>query len=322
MRTLNRKKVRWMAKEWDRGELSMSNICKTVGIKPRYGWKLFRRFEKTGVLPYPKRPGRKPKPIQQEEKQRILAMKERHPLSGANTLEKLLNREGGHIPHNRIHTVLRQTGKAKNEPKKQKQRKYVRYERKHSNSLWHTDLFEKYEGDNIAVLYEDDASRFIPGGQLLDRPTAANCVDAGKTAVSFFGRPKQLMSDHGTTFTSLPREGCLEPDPNEFQQWLELADIGHVKSRVKHPQSNGKVEKAGGILRKLVQHFGSLDQALYYYNFERPHWSLNIEKCETPFQAFIRKMRPGQRLEFIRANRILVAWHAPEYAVLVDEMVK
>jgi putative transposase len=322
MRTLNRKKVRWMAKEWDRGELSMSYICKTVGIKPRYGWKLYRRYEKTGVLPYPKRPGRKPKPILLEEKQRILAMKERHPLSGANTLEKLLDQEGGHIPHNRIHIVLKQTGKAKDEPKKQKQRKYVRYERKHSNSLWHTDLFEKYEGNNVAILYEDDASRMMTGALLLDRPTAANCVTAGKMAISAFGKPKQLMSDHGTTFTSLPREGCLEPDPNEFQQWLEGYDIDHVKSRVKHPQSNGKVEKGGGILRKLVEHFGSLEHALYYYNFERPHWSLNIEICETPFKAFIRKMRPEQRRDFVRANNALVARHAPEYTILAEEMVK
>jgi putative transposase len=322
MRTLNRKKVRWMAKEWDRGELSMTYICKIVGIKPRYGWKLYRRYEKAGVLPYPKRPGRKPKPIQLEEQQRILAMKERHPLSGANTLEKLLDQEGSHIPHNRIHIVLKKTGKAKDEPKKQKQRKYIRYERKHSNSLWHTDLFEKYEGNNVAILYEDDASRMMTGAQLLDRPTAVNCVTAGKMAVTAFGKPKQLMSDHGTTFTSLPREGCPEPDPNEFQQWLVGYDIDHVKSRVKHPQSNGKIEKGGGILRKLVEHFGSLEQALYYYNFERPHWSLNIEICETPFKAFIRKMRPEQRYDFVRANRTLVARHAPEYSSFAKEMVK
>jgi hypothetical protein len=81
----------------------------------------------------------------------------------------------------------------------------------------------------------------------------------------------------------------------------------------KHPQSNGKVEKVGGIMRKLVEHFGTLEHALYYYNFERPHWSLNIEVCETPFRAFLRKMRPEQRGAFVRANGALVAQHAPEY---------
>lgn len=232
MRTLNRKKCRWLVKEWDRGVLSMTYICKTIGITPRYGWKLYRKYEQTGTLPYPKKPGRRSKPISEEDKQRILAMKERHPLSGADTLEKLLDQVGPHVPHNRIHVVLKAAGCAKDEPKKQKQRRYVRYERKHSNSLWHTDLFEKYQGDNLVILYEDDASRLITGGYLIDRPTAANCVIAGESAVSLFGRPVQLMSDHGTTFTSLPMEGCEEPSPNEFQQWLALSEIAHVKSTV------------------------------------------------------------------------------------------
>jgi transposase InsO family protein len=322
MGALNRRKVRWMAKEWERGEFSMGFICKAVRITPRHGRRLRARYEQTGVLPYPKRTGRKPKPITAEEKDRILAMKEHHPLSGANTLEKLLNLNGGHIPHNRIHHILKLSGKAKDDPKKQKRRKYIRYQRKTSNSLWHTDLFEKYEGNNVAILYEDDASRFMTGGQLLNRPTSAECVAAGQLAVAMYGKPKQMMSDHGTQFTSLPREGCLEPDPNEFQQWLQEDEIAQVKSRIKPPQSNGKIEKGGGIIRQLTTCLGSLERALYYYNFKRPHWSLNIEICETPFMAFIRKMRPEQRMEFIRAHKVLVARHAPDYIYLAEEIVK
>jgi hypothetical protein len=67
MGTLNRRKVRWMAKEWDRGEFSMCFICKAVGITPRHGWRLRAHYEQTGVLPYPKKTGRKAKPILAEE---------------------------------------------------------------------------------------------------------------------------------------------------------------------------------------------------------------------------------------------------------------
>ncbi len=95
-----------------------------------------------------------------------------------------------------------------------------------------------------------------------------------------------------------------------------------MKSRVKHPQSNGKVEKGGGTIRKLVDCLGSLDKALYYYNFQWPHWSLNIEICETPSMAFIRKMRPEQRQAFILAHRALIARHAPNYIGLAEEIVK
>lgn len=53
------------------------------------------------------------------------------------------------------------------------------------------------------------------------------------------------MTDHGTQFTSLPRENCLDLKDNEFQQLLRHYNIIHIKSRIKHPQSNCKVERAG-----------------------------------------------------------------------------
>ena len=313
MRKLNHKKVRWIIRENERGRMAMYSIAKIQKISPRWGRELRSRYQETGHYPFPKKPGRHKEPITEEDRQRVLAMKKKHPLSGAFTLEKLLNHDGGHIPHNRIHQILKENGLAKDEPKKQKKRAYIRYQRKHSNSLWHTDLFENFGDGKNAVLYEDDASRFIANAALLNRPTAAFCVKAGRRAVSAFLAPKQMMSDHGTQFVSLPREGCPEPSLNEFQQWLKEEDILHIKARIKHPQSNGKVEKAGGTLRKLTNHFGSLRKALRYYNFERPHWSLNIDQCETPFKAYIRKMWPAKRYAFVRANLELVSKFAPEY---------
>lgn len=297
----------------EKEELSAYAISKIQHISERWVWDLFRQYNRTGKYPYPRQSGRKTKVIPDADTKRILAMKKRHPLSGAYTLEKLLDREGSHIPHNKIHVVLKAKGLARDEPKKQKPRKYIRYQRKHSNSLWHTDIFENYLDGRNAVLFEDDAARLITNGALMDRPTAANCIKAGKIAIDNFVSPKQMMSDHGTQFVSLPRESCPDPDPNSFQQWLEDEDIIHIKARIKHPQSNGKIEKAGGTIRKLTAYFGSLRKAINYYNFERPHWSLNIDECETPFKAYIRKMWPAKRYAFVRANLELVAKHAPEY---------
>ncbi|MEM3042646.1 MAG: hypothetical protein QXD84_03765, partial [Thermoplasmata archaeon] len=80
-----------------------------------------------------------------------------------------------------------------------------------------------------------------------------------------------------------------------------------------HPQSNGKVKKAAGTMMRLIRHFGRLERALSYYNYRRPHWSLRLEECETPFQAFIRKMWPVKRRAFIRENIKMVARYAPAY---------
>lgn len=62
--------------------------------------------------------GRKPKEIPEEERNIILETWEEHPLS-ACMLEAIIDKEKGiHIPHNRIHRVLKEEGLAKNESKK------------------------------------------------------------------------------------------------------------------------------------------------------------------------------------------------------------
>jgi len=51
-------------------------------------------------------------------------------------------------------------GYAKEEKSKKKRKKWIRYERKHSMSLWHTDWF--YYNARI-IAYLDDASRLTAG---------------------------------------------------------------------------------------------------------------------------------------------------------------
>jgi len=100
-------------------------------------------------------------------------------------------------------------------------------------------------------------------------------------AIITSGRPKQIMTDHGTQFTSLSRESCTDPKENMFQQQLKQQGILHIKARVKHPQSNGKVERAGKTIEQLRKHFPSWDDTVYYYNFERSHSSLEKDHLRT-----------------------------------------
>jgi len=87
------------------------------------------------------------------------------------------------------------------------------------------------------------------------------------------------MSDHGTQF--------------ELQFLEELKRVGskHIKARVKHPQSNGKAERAIQTIKKLWKELGSFDNAVKHYNFKKPHMSLTNGKLRTPNQAFIEKQR-------------------------------
>jgi putative transposase len=273
----------------EKGDRSAYRIAKIMDITPRWVREIYRVHQRTGQYLYPTKPGRKSIPISHEDRTRILITREEHPLSGAVALEKILDARGIHIPHNRIHRILKEEGLALDEPKKQRRRKWIRYERKYSNSLWHADWFEEQQ-DQI-ILFEDDASRFITGYGVFDNATARNSMIVLDQAIQSYGIPKQLITDHGIQFTSLSRETCSDPRPNEFQLFLQRYDIRHIKARVKHPQSNGKVERAGQTLQKLWKHFHCWDTAVSYYNFKRPHSSLENGCLRTPYQAFLDKTR-------------------------------
>lgn len=199
---------------------------------------------------------------------------------GAIGLEKILAEKRMHIPHNRIHQVLKVAGLAKNEQKKQAKRKWIRYERRHSNSLWHTDWFE-YNGLQI-IAFIDDASRLITGVGVFDNATAENAVLVLNKAVEEYGCPKQLLSDWGTQFTA-----------DIFKERLQQLCIKHIKTRIKHPQTNGKLERWWQTMQQTAEHFGDLQYAIWFYNNKRPHMSLekNNGTLVTPIQAFKNKQR-------------------------------
>jgi putative transposase len=292
MRKLNQQKIRWIIKEIDKEEKSTYRIAKTQNITPRWARELHNQFHTLHQYPYPNKPGRKPKPVTNTEKQIVLEIRKQHPLA-AVTLEKILAEQGIYIGHNRIHQILKQEGLAKDEPHKQRRRTWVRYERRFSNSLWHADWFE--EPHEQIILFEDDASRLITGYGVFTNANMENSNQVLTKAIQSYGTPKQMMTDHGTQFTSLPRDSCPDPRQNEFQQLLKKLGIIHIKARVKHPQSNGKVERAGQTIEQLRKHFLNWDDTVYYYNFKRPHSSLENGHLRTPYQAFQDKMRERKK---------------------------
>jgi transposase len=273
-----------------KGERSVYRIAKIQQISPHWVRELYHSYREAGKYPFPDKPGRKPKPLSEREKQVILDARNHHPGSGAVALEKIIDAHGViHIPHNCIHRFLKKQEPALDEPKKQRRRKWVRYERRYSNSLWHADWFE-YQQDKI-ILFQDDASRFVIGYGVFDHTTSENTIHILDTTIKIYGIPKQIMTDHGTQFTSLPRDSCPEPKINEFQQFLKDLGIHHIKSRVKHPQSKGKVERVILTLKQLWDHFNCWYATVHYYNYERPHSSLENGCLRTPYQAFLDKTR-------------------------------
>ena len=61
-----------------------------------------------------------------------------------------------------VHVILIDSGDAVEHKRKQKRRKWIRYERKHSNTMQHTD-YKRLDDTRWLIIYEDGASRYVAG---------------------------------------------------------------------------------------------------------------------------------------------------------------
>lgn len=294
MRKLNKRGVCWIIKQMKKGELSVYRIAKQRDISSRWVRYIWRKYQETGGIVVPQKCGKKPIPITKKEKKLILKTWKENPLGAVNLGLLLQIREGIHIPHNKIHKVIKENGIAEDQPSKQERRKWVRYERKHSNSMWHVDWSSLPDGRKI-IIYEDDASRFITGYGVFDEATLENSLKVFKKAVKKHGAPKQLLSDNGTQFRFSEAFDRDMDTKNKFQKIMERYNVEQIFTRVHRPQANGKVERLFYSIKKYAKHFGTVRKAVEYYNFRRPHMSLNMKVLETPSQAFKRKMKKKRK---------------------------
>ena len=120
--------------------------------------------------------GRPRKPYDENEAQLV---KEAHACFGfgARMLETVINKKYlANISHNRIHMYLLTQGLSVRDPKKQKRRKWVRYERKHSMSAGHIDWHkDDRTGMNVCIILDDASRKVLAGGEFRAINTETAC---------------------------------------------------------------------------------------------------------------------------------------------------
>src|SRR3989338_10239642 len=113
---------------------------------------------------------------------------------GACRIEQILKQKGFAISHRQIEKVLIRNGMVVANPKKQKPRKWVRYELPHPNDLWHTDWsFDPFTGKQLSV-YIDDRTRLITCFGVFQNATAENSIALLRSGIAEYGKPKAVMT--------------------------------------------------------------------------------------------------------------------------------
>ena len=229
--------------------------------------------------------GRPKKPIEEWEVQTIKEAFVKYSVS-ASALMKLIERDyGKHINHNRSHVILLILGMAKKKDKKDIRKKdWIRYERRHSLTAVHIDWYYYAPMQLWVFAVLDDASRKLLALVECKSPKTEASIEGMKEAMKH-GKIKQCISDHGSQFIS-----NIGGD-SRFKEFLDSNGIKQILCKIKHPQSNGKVEKFFDLYQNKRILFKTKEEFTVWYNEVRPHRSLNFEVLETPQQAFERKMK-------------------------------
>ena len=259
---------------------------KIAGISIRRLNQVWNQYLLTGEIPeIGVKSGRPKRPIEEWEMQTVKEAFVKYSVS-ASALMKLIKRDyGKHINHNRIHRILLEFGMTKNKGRKDIRKKdWIRYERRHSLTAVHIDWYCYAPTQTWIFAVLDDASRKLLALVECKSPTTETSIEGIKEAMKH-GKIKQCISDHGSQFVS-----NIGGD-SRFKDFLDANGIKQILCRIKHPQSNGKVEKFFDLYKNKRGLFKTKEEFIAWYNEVRPHRSLNFEILETPQQAFIRKMK-------------------------------
>ncbi|MBU1974968.1 MAG: DDE-type integrase/transposase/recombinase [Nanoarchaeota archaeon] len=196
---------------------------------------------------------------------------------GACRIEHLLKQKGFGISHRQIEKVLNQHGLVTPNLRKQKSRKWVRYELPNPNDLWHTDWsYDPYTQRQLSV-FIDDKTRLITSYGLFPSATAERSIALLKAGIACYGKPKSVMTDHGAQYYA------NRPEANQKNtQWrivLNALGIKHYVARVNRPQTNGKVERFFLTFKTeyATGTFHNLKEYINHYNKKRPHMSLQYK---------------------------------------------
>jgi len=204
---------------------------------------------------------------------------------GACRIEHYFRKLGFSVSHNRIHAVITMENLTYKKLGKRTRPKYIRYEAEHRNDQWHMDwsIDPLTKKQLLAII--DDKTRFVVFSGLFNSANAENTCIGLEKAIVTYGAPKELVTDNGSHFKNIHKKQPCEP----LLCLEKKHNIKHIFIRVGHPESNGKIERLFGSYKIEFARMNNPDVKdcltwMHFYNYERPHQSLNYK---TPAQMYL-----------------------------------
>lgn len=296
-----RQKLVWLVRE---GGWSVSQAAQACGVSRPTAYTWLQREQEMGLAALAeksRRPHRRRPEVETSIQQQILQLRAQYPRRGARKLHAMLwpprqpHQSTPAVPApvsvRSVERILARAGLTQPSPAADPQ--WQRFERSGCNELWQIDFkgLEKRHGFRPLTLL-DDCSRFCLALQPLQDGATDTVWQVLWSVFGQYGLPQCLLSDNGDGFNSIQSQG---PTPLQARLWR--LGIATTHGRVRHPQTQGKIERLHRSLEvewaqelrpeNFLQAQVTYPQVRHAYNWERPHQALGqimpgVVYCASP----------------------------------------
>lgn len=277
---------------------NVRQLCRRFGISPTTGYIWLARYAAAGdagLAERSRRPTRSPAHTPADVEQTVLALRQAQPTWGGRKLrQRLLDLGCTAVPSAstitailRRHGHLAPTSAAAHTP-------WQRFEHAQPNAVWQMDFkghVALSSGRCHPLTVLDDHSRFLLGLVACGNEQEATVMAQLTALLRRYGLPQAILTDNG------PPWGVPQAPERltTLGAWLIRLGIEPWHGRVRHPQTQGKVERLHRTLKAerlqpsqryadLATCQAALDTWRDTYNLERPHAALDLAVPASRYQ--------------------------------------
>jgi hypothetical protein len=293
---------------------NFSALCREYEITRKTGKKWIERYNNGECLSdrsHARKSISNKTPIEIEEL--ILSVRLENPGWGGKKIREVLERQGyENLPCAKTCcNILKRNGCISKEASLS-HKPFIRYEKDKCNEMWQTDFkgdFALLDGTRCYPLtILDDHSRFSI--KIAPKPNTLGVKESFREAFLEYGMPLSVLSDNGAQFAG------FKGGYTQFEKWLMNHNVLPIHGRIKHPQTQGKIERFHRTMKYeylKFNEFTNLEEAnkglqdwRIKYNEIRTHEALNslcpADIYERSDREYIEKVLP---YEYDSTNHVI-----------------
>ena len=284
-----------------RDGLTIVEVANRFGVSRQSVHSWLVRYEMEGITGLTERshkPERCEHQMSSQIQVRVIELRRQNLFWGPKRIQYQLLREGiDPVPSlSGIYRALKRANMIQPGARKERDRKFKRWERGGPMELWQMDVVGGIllaDGSELKCLTGvDDHSRLCVMAGLMVRATSRAVCDHFAAAMAAHGVPQEILTDNGKVFT-----GRFGPKQSEvlFDRICRENGIDHLLTAPRSPTTTGKIERfhrslrteflIGRIFESKVAAQGELDAWVHQYNTQRPHQGIGMVTPITRFTS-------------------------------------